>query len=344
MSGAESFPSNSASRAILPHVDRESTHTPRPGLRQDVTPSKTAREARFFGSGIGATPVLELPADVVGGRAVYAKLEKYNPYSSIKDRIAWYMLAGAETRGQLVSGGTVIEATSGNTGIAFAGFARARGYRCIIVLPDSASKERIELLKFFGAELELTPSEAGYTAAIEKAEQLRDATPGAWFACQHENADNVLAHYETTGPELWRDLAGKIDTLVCGVGTGGTISGTGKYLKEQNPDIKIVAVEPERSAVLSGNPGGIHRIPGLNGGFVAETTDRTLIDEIITVADEDAWAMAKKLASAGIFVGISSGAVAHVCRAIRQRSTSGEGRIATIFPDSGERYVSLLSA
>ncbi|MBZ9603131.1 PLP-dependent cysteine synthase family protein [Phyllobacterium chamaecytisi] len=344
MSGAEPFPSSSASRAMLPHVDRASTQTPRPGLRQDVTPSTTAAEARFFGSGIGATPVLELPADLVGGRGVYAKLEKYNPFSSIKDRIAWYMLAGAETRGQLVPGGTVIEATSGNTGIALAGFARARNYRCIIVLPDSASKERIELLKFFGAELELTPSEAGYTAAIEKAEQLRDVTPGAWFACQHENADNVLAHYETTGPELWRDLAGKIDTLVCGVGTGGTISGIGKFLKEQNPDIKIVAVEPERSAVLSGNPGGIHRIPGLNGGFVARTTDRTLIDEIITVADEDAWAMAKKLASAGIVVGISSGAVAEVCRAIRQRSTSDEGRIVTIFPDSGERYVSLLSA
>lgn len=166
------------------------------------------------------------------------------------------MLAGAEARGQLVPGqGTVIEATSGNTGIALAGFARSRGYRCIIVLPDSASKERIELLKFFGAELELTPSEAGYTAAIEKAEQLRDATPGAWFACQHENTDNVLAHYETTGPELWRDLGERIDVLVCGVGTGGTISGTGKYLKEQNPDIKIVAVEPARSAVLSGQPG-----------------------------------------------------------------------------------------
>lgn len=347
MSGVEPLSSSNASASALraPHLDTKPDQALWSGNREEVPASKTAREARFFGSGVGGTPVLELPVDLVGGRGVFAKLEKYNPYSSIKDRIAWYMLAGAEARGQLVPGeGTVIEATSGNTGIALAGFARARGYRCIIVLPDSASKERIELLKFFGAELKLTPSEAGYTAAIEKAQQLRDATPGAWFACQHENADNVLAHYETTGPELWRDIAGRVDILVCGVGTGGTISGTGKYLKEQNPDIKIIAVEPTRSAVLSGNPGGIHRIPGLNGGFVAATTDRALIDEIVTVDDEDAWAMARKLAAAGIVAGISSGAVTHVCRHVRQRPAAAEARIATIFPDSGERYVSLLSS
>ncbi|WP_174026682.1 PLP-dependent cysteine synthase family protein [Rhizobium rhizogenes] len=347
MSGVDPLSSCNALVAAIPapYPEVEKGKALQPGNWNEVSASPTAKAARFFGSGIGGTPTLELSADLVGGRGVFAKLEKYNPYSSIKDRPAWYMLAGAEARGQLVPGrGTVVEATSGNTGIALAGFARARGYRCIIVLPDSASKERIELLKFFGAELELTPSEAGYTAAIEKAQQLRDATPGAWFACQHENADNVLAHYETTGPELWRDLSGNIDILVCGVGTGGTISGIGKFLKEQNPDIKIVAVEPSRSAVLSGNPGGIHRIPGLNGGFVAATTDRALIDEIVTVDDEDAWAMARKLAAAGIVAGISSGAVTHVCRHLRQRAAIAGARIATIFPDSGERYVSLLSS
>ena len=347
MSGIE--PLSSGKPPVTTILSPDSDSYPIPAVRSEggakQAVSETARSARSFGSGVGGTPVLELPADIVGGRDVYAKLEKYNPYSSIKDRIAWYMLAGAEARGQLVRGrGTVIEATSGNTGIALAGFARARGYRCIIVLPDSASKERIELLRFFGAELELTPSEAGYTAAIEKAQQLRDATPGAWFACQHENSDNVLAHFETTGPELWRDLAGRIDVLVCGVGTGGTITGTGKYLKQRNPNIKIVAVEPARSAVLSGQPGGIHRIPGLNGGFVAATTDRTLINEIVTVEDEDAWAMARSLTAAGIVAGISSGAVTHVCRQLRQRQAFVGARIATIFPDSGERYVSLLSS
>ncbi|NTA83982.1 PLP-dependent cysteine synthase family protein [Agrobacterium tumefaciens] len=346
MSGIEPFsPSTGSVRAVPPDIDTHPAPLARNSGQIKPAVSETAGSARSFGTGVGGTPVLELPADIAGGRGIFAKLEKYNPYSSIKDRIAWYMLAGAEARGQLVPGqGTVIEATSGNTGIALAGFAQARGYRCIIVLPDSASKERIELLKFFGAELELTPSEAGYTAAIEKAEQIRDATPGAWFACQHENRDNVLAHYQTTGPELWRDLGGRIDVLVCGVGTGGTISGTGKYLKEQNPDIKIVAVEPARSAVLSGQPGGIHRIPGLNGGFVATTTDRTLIDEIATVEDEDAWSTARSLAAAGIVAGISSGAVTHVCRQLRQRLALAGARIATIFPDSGERYVSLLSS
>lgn len=307
--------------------------------------SSTARNARLFGSGVGGTPVLELPTELAGGSGVFAKLEKHNPFSSIKDRTAWYMLSGAEARGELIPGkGTVIEATSGNTGIALAGFAVARGYRCIIVLPDSASKERIDLITFFGAEVVLTNSELGYRAAIDRAEELKDSIPGAWFACQHENADNVLAHYETTGPELWADLDGHVDILVCGVGTGGTISGTGKYLKERNPNLRIVAVEPERSAVLSGNPGGIHRIPGLNGGFVAATTDRSLIDEIITVTDEDAWAMARRLTAAGIVVGISSGAAAHVCRQIRTRSNASDVRIATIFPDSGERYISLLTA
>lgn len=347
MSGTNPLSSSTGSvRAVLPpDIDTYPAPPARDGGEIKLGTSETARSARSFGSGVGGTPVVELPVDIVGGRDVYAKLEKYNPYSSIKDRIAWYMLAGAEARGQLVPGqGTVIEATSGNTGIALAGFAQARGYRCIIVLPDSASKERIELLKFFGADLELTPSEAGYIAAIQRAEQLRDATPGAWFACQHENGDNVLAHYETTGPELWRDLGGRIDVLVCGVGTGGTISGTGKYLKEQNPDIKIVAVEPVRSAVLSGQPGGIHRIPGLNGGFVAATTNRSLIDEIVTVEDEDAWSTARSLSGAGIVAGISSGAVTHVCRQLRQRPALAGARIATIFPDSGERYVSLLSS
>jgi len=296
-------------------------------------------------SGIGNTPLIQLPADLIGGRRVFAKLEKHNPFGSIKDRAAWFMLAGAEARGELKpEAGTVIEATSGNTGIALAGFAAARNYRCIIVLPDSASAERLALLKFLGAEVVLTPASEGYVAAISEAERLQAQTPGAWFACQHENSDNVEAHFATTGPELWSDTNGEVSHFVCGVGTGGTISGAGRYLKNRRPDIRITAVEPERSPVLSGGAGGTHGIPGWNGGFVAPTTDVSVIDEVVVVSDEEAWAMTRDLARQGIFVGISSGAAAVAARRLRIALGDNDEAIVTIFPDSGERYISLLTA
>jgi cysteine synthase len=295
---------------------------------------------------IGGTPAVKLalgPAD--SGTTVYAKLEMANPLSSVKDRTGLYMIEAAEKRGDLRPGGTVVEATSGNTGISLAALSAARGYRCVIVLPDNATNERVQMLRAFGAEIEMTPHEKGYVAAIERAEELHAQLPGSWFACQHENPDNVQAHYATTGPEIWNDTDGELDVLVCGVGTGGTLSGTAKYLKERNPDIRVVAVEPLRSPVLSEGWGGLHRIPGLNGGFVAPTTDTEVIDEVLTVSDDDAFSTARMLArSAGLLVGVSSGAAAHACSVLAARPEYAGKTIVTIFPDTGERYLSWLQA
>jgi cysteine synthase len=296
---------------------------------------------------IGGTPMVRLGPSVVGaGATVHAKLEMANPLSSVKDRTGLFMLDAAERRGELRRGeGTVIEASSGNTGISLAALAAVRGYACVIVLPDSATNERIQMLRAFGAEVVLTPAEKGYVAAIERAEEIHRERPGSWFACQHQNEDNVLAHYATTGPEIWADAAGEIDVFVCGVGTGGTLTGTARYLKEQNPAIQAVAVEPERSPVLSQGWGGIHRIPGLNGGFVAPTTDASLIDAVITVSDEDAFATARQLARThGLLVGVSSGAAAHACKELAALPEYAGKHIVTLFPDTGERYLSWLQA
>jgi cysteine synthase A len=301
--------------------------------------------AGMFGTGVGNTPLIALPHELTSGASIFAKLEKFNPYSSIKDRVAWYMIEGAENRGDLVRGhGTVVEATSGNTGIALAGIATARGYRTIIVMPDSASSERVSLLRYLGAEVIQTPSSEGYVAAIAKAREVTDGTAGAWFACQHENADNVAAHFETTGPEIWADMNHDIDVFVCGVGTGGTISGVGRFLKARNPATRVIAVEPELSALLSGGQPGTHKIYGWNGGFIAQTTDRSVIDDVVKVTDEEAWHTTRTLSKMGIVVGISSGGTA--CAAIRIASMEqSKGlRFATIFPDSGERYISVLSS
>ncbi|WP_329192572.1 MULTISPECIES: PLP-dependent cysteine synthase family protein [unclassified Streptomyces] len=295
---------------------------------------------------VGSTPLIRLRFDdTAPGTEVLAKLESANPMSSSKDRAALYMLRAAELRGDLKAGsGTVIEATSGNTGISLAAFCAARGYRCVIVLPDSATAERVSLLKALGAEVVQTPRESGYPGAIAKAEELHAATPGSWFPCQHENPDNVRAHYETTGPEIWTDTAGRIDVLVCGVGTGGTLSGIAKYLKEQNPEVRVVAVEPENSPVLSQGVGGLHRIPGLNGGFVAPTTAVDLIDSVVTVSDEDAMLAARALARRqGIFAGVSSGAVAHACARLAGHPDYIGATIVTVLPDTGERYLSMLN-
>lgn len=292
---------------------------------------------------VGGTPLtrLRLPGanpDVI----TLAKLEMCNPFSSVKDRASLFMLRAAEERGELVAGqGTIVEATSGNTGISLAALAAARGYRCVIVLPDSASRERRQILRALGAQVVLTPRAQGYPGAIQKAAELCAELPGAWFPRQHENADNVRAHFETTGPEIWADCAGRIDALVCGVGTGGTLSGVAGFIKQQDPRVRVVAVEPQGSPVLSGGPGGTHGIPGLNGGFIAPTTDVSLIDEVIVVSDADAADAAAQLArQRGLLVGISSGAAAHGCRQLTHRMPAGT-TVVTIFPDSGERYLSL---
>ncbi|MEW1638465.1 cysteine synthase family protein [Streptomyces sp. NPDC093801] len=293
---------------------------------------------------IGSTPLIRLHfEDTAPGTEVLAKLEAANPMSTSKDRAALYMLRAAEQRGELTPGsGTVIEATSGNTGISLASLCASRGYRCVIVLPDSATPERVALLKALGAEVVRTPREQGYPGAIAKAQELHAATPGSWFPCQHENADNVRAHYETTGPEIWADTGGRVDVLVCGVGTGGTLTGIARYLKEQNPDVRVVAVEPENSPVLSQGVGGLHRIPGLNGGFVAPTTDVSLIDSVVTVTDEEALDAARQLARRqGIFAGVSSGAVAHASARLAAHPDYVGASIVTLLPDTGERYLSL---
>ncbi|MFF4223865.1 PLP-dependent cysteine synthase family protein [Streptomyces sp. L500] len=307
------------------------------------TTTGTRRVADGLEDLIGGTPLVRLyPEGADPSVEVLAKLESVNPFSSSKDRPALRMILGAEERGELVPGGTVLESTSGNTGIALAALAAARGYRCVVVLPDSATPERVGLLKALGAEVVQTPSEDGFAGAIAKAEEIHAETPGCWYSRQHENDDNVLAHYETTGPEIWADTAGTVDVLVAGVGTGGTITGCARYLKERDPSIEVVAVEPEGSPVLSRGFGGQHRIPGLNGGFVAPTTDESLIDHVLTCGDDDALAAAKALATRqGLFVGVSSGAAVHAAAHLARLPQYAGKTIVTVLPDTGERYVSL---
>jgi cysteine synthase A len=292
---------------------------------------------------IGRTPLvrLNLPG-AKAGVAALAKLEMSNPLASIKDRTSLFMVRGAERRGELVPGhGTIVEATSGNTGIALAALAADRGYRCVIVMPDSATRERREILRALGAHVVLTPRADGYRGAIAKAEELSAELPHSWFPRQHENGDNVRAHFETTGPEIWADCEGRIDALVCGVGTGGTLTGVAGFIKQKRPEVHVVAVEPERSAVLSGGRGGLHGIPGLNVGFIAPTTDVSLIDEVVVVTDEQARETARLLARHhGLLVGISSGAAAWGCRQVTHQVPVG-ATVVTIFPDTGERYLSL---
>lgn len=299
---------------------------------------------------IGGTPLLRLPLDrivdgVPGDTSVLAKLELFNPWSSSKDRAALSMLRGAEERGLLgPAHGTVIEATSGNTGISLAALAAARGHRCVIVLPDNATPERVAVLRALGAEVVRTPHTGGYQAAVDRAEEIHRATPGSWFCRQHDNPDNTRAHYESTGPEIWSDTEGRIDVFVGGVGTGGTLSGAGRYLRERHPSVRLVAVEPAGSPLLSGGEPGPHSIPGFNGGFVAPTTERELIDEVIAVSDADALDTTRRLARhTGLVVGVSAGAVVHASGVLASRPEYRGKRIVTLLPDTGERYLSLLS-
>jgi cysteine synthase A len=293
---------------------------------------------------IGETPLLRLRLPGAGdATTVLAKLEAANPLSSVKDRTALWMVRAAMRSGALPpTGGTIVEATSGNTGIALAALSASFGHRCVIVLADNATPERIALLRALGAEIVFTPGAQGTRGAIEEAERVHRRTPGSWYACQHENEDNIRAHRESTGPEIWRAVGGRIDTLVCGIGTGGTLTGIAQYLRAQAPDIQIVAVEPADSPVLSQGIGGQHRIPGLNGGFVAGTTDVSLIDQVITVTNEDALAAARCVAARhGILAGVSSGAAAHACAQLAAKPEYAGRTIVTLFPDSGERYLSM---
>ncbi len=270
---------------------------------------------------------------------VWAKLEMENPTGSAKDRAAYYMVADAQKRGLLQPGGTVIEPTSGNTGIALAALAREKGCKAIIVMPDSMSVERQQAMEAFGAQVVLTPGALGMTGSIEEAEALAKQIPGSFIPGQFENPANARAHYETTGPEIWQQMEENVDIFVCVVGTGGTVTGTGRYLKEKNPHLTIVAVEPAGSPVLSGGKPGPHGIQGIGAGFVPKVLDTSLLDEVVTVTEAEAFAAARKLASeAGLLAGISSGAA--LAAAERIAGENPGKRVLTILPDTGERYLS----
>lgn len=293
---------------------------------------------------IGNTPMMRLDAlaKSEGAKAnIIAKLEYFNPAGSVKDRVAFNMITEAEKSGKLKPGATIIEPTSGNTGIGLAAVGAARGYKVILTMPETMSVERRNLVKAFGAEVVLTDGSKGMSGAIEKANELKKRIYGAIIAGQFENPANPQAHYETTGPEIWRDTEGKIDVFVAGIGTGGTVSGVGKYLKEQNPDIKIIGVEPASSPVLTQGHGGAHKIQGIGAGFVPETLSRDVIDEVITCTDKAAYETGNKIAKAhGILVGISSGAAVWAAIEISKRPEFSGKNIVTLLPDTGDRYLS----
>ena len=293
---------------------------------------------------IGKTPLLELThiEKKFGLKAkVLAKLEYFNPAGSVKDRIAKAMIDDAEAKGLLKEGSVIIEPTSGNTGIGLASVAAARGYRVIIVMPETMSVERRQLMKAYGAELVLTEGSKGMSGAIAKAEELAREIPGGFVPGQFVNAANPKAHFETTGPEIYEDTDGKVDYFVAGVGTGGTITGVGQYLKSRNPEVKVVAVEPKSSAVLSTGVAGAHKIQGIGAGFVPQVLDTKVYDEIIPVENDDAFALGKEMGrSEGVLVGISSGAALWAAIEIAKRPGSEGKTIVVLLPDTGDRYLS----
>ena len=293
---------------------------------------------------IGHTPLLELThleeQEQLAAK-IYAKLEYFNPAGSVKDRAALYMINDAEERGVLKPGATIIEPTSGNTGIGLAMIATARGYKAIIVMPDTMSQERRLLMKAYGAELVLTDGAKGMKGAIEKAQDLAAETPNSFIPSQFDNPANALAHRETTGPEIWEDTDGEVDIFVSGVGTGGTVTGVGEYLKSKNPAVHVVAVEPASSAVLSTGVAGSHKIQGIGAGFVPSVLNTHIYDEIITVENDDAFAMGARIGkSEGVLVGISSGAAVWAAIQLAKRPENAGKKIVVLLPDTGDRYLS----
>lgn len=293
---------------------------------------------------VGKTPIVELSnlTEEFGINAtLLAKLEYFNPAGSVKDRIANAMIKDAEEKGLLKKGTVIIEPTSGNTGIGLASAGAARGYRVILTMPETMSVERRNLLKAYGAEVVLTEGAKGMKGAIEKASELAATMDNAFIPSQFQNPANPKIHFETTGPEIWNDTDGEVDIFISGIGTGGTISGTGKYLKSMNPDIKVIAVEPAASPILSGGKPGPHKIQGIGAGFVPETLDTGIYDEIITIENEDAFEMARAIATKeGILSGISSGAVLKAAEIVGKRKENEGKTIVVLLPDNGERYLS----
>lgn len=293
---------------------------------------------------IGHTPLLELTKFSASHglqTPIIAKVEYFNPGGSVKDRIALAMIEDAEQRGILKPGATIIEPTSGNTGVGLALVSAVKGYKLILTMPETMSIERRNLVKAYGAEVRLTSGKDGMAGAIKAAEELRDSIPGSVILQQFENGANPARHYATTGPEIWQDTDGKVDIFVAGVGTGGTVSGIAKYLKEQNPNVKIVAVEPLSSPVLNGGQSGPHKIQGIGAGFVPKTYDASLIDEVLDIDNDDAIRTGRELAQQeGLLVGISSGAAAYAASVLAKRPENAGKTIVTLLPDTGERYLS----
>ena len=296
---------------------------------------------------IGGTPLLRLrgieeASGVADGTQIIAKLESFNPAGSSKDRVGYRMIVEAEKDGRLPAGGTIIEPTSGNTGVGIAMVAAARGYKAVMVMPDSMSVERRTLLKALGAELVLTPAEGGMAASVAKAEELAEQLPGSIIAGQFENPANPRAHYDTTGPEIWKDTEGKLDIFIATFGTGGTVSGTGRYLKEKNPDIEVIAIEPASSPLVTEGKAGPHKIQGIGANFIPENFEQEVVDEVITVTDEEALETMKKLATTeGVLAGVSSGAAVAGAVSIASRPENRGKTIVTLLPDTGERYLSI---
>ena len=293
---------------------------------------------------IGGTPLMELTnyeRENNVEATILAKLEYFNPAGSVKDRVAKSMIENAEKKGLLKKGSVIIEPTSGNTGIGLASIAASRGYRLILTMPETMSVERRSLLKAYGAELVLTDGSKGMKGAIEKAEELSKEIPDSFIAGQFVNPANPEAHFETTGPEIWRDTDGKVDIFVAGVGTGGTVTGTGKYLKSKDPDVKIVAFEPEGSPFLTKGVAGPHKLQGIGAGFRPEILDMDVIDEVLTIRDEDAFAAGRKIArEEGILVGITSGAAVFAATLLARRPENKGKTIVALLPDTGDRYLS----
>ena len=291
---------------------------------------------------VGRTPLLELRRwNEQPQTRILAKLEYRNAAGSAKDRVALQLINSAERDGRLLPGGTIIAPTSGNTGIGLCAVAAARGYRCIIVMPDSMSLERRRILTALGAQLELTNGAEGMAASLRRGEELSREIPGSFLARQFDDPSNPLAHYLTTGPEIWEDTQGRVDLFVAGIGTGGTISGVGKYLKERDPHIRIVGVEPDTSPVLTQGKSGPHGLQGIGAGFVPNTLDRSVVDEVLTVSTQAAYAAGRRMGTAeGILCGISSGAALHAAGVLARRPENRGKTIVVLLPDSGERYLS----